>query len=168
MGIPNRAAEFLADLGGMTLALPVLAAALAYAAWRARREEEPRWWAAPLTAALAMLAVPLLVVPLKALFDRQGPPGMGGHGGFYPSGHSATATVAYGAAVLLLAPYVRSAYLRRELLIGGALLVAAVGAGLVRRGYHWPLDVVASWALGGMLLIGAVTGARYLRRSTEE
>ncbi|MDG4864716.1 hypothetical protein P8605_41870, partial [Streptomyces sp. T-3] len=44
----NRAAEFFADLGGMTIAVPVLAAAIAYTAWRARREGEPRWWAAPL------------------------------------------------------------------------------------------------------------------------
>ncbi|NBE54963.1 phosphatase PAP2 family protein [Streptomyces sp. YC537] len=160
---PAGAAELLADLGGLAVAPAVLALAAGYAALRGRREGEPRWWLAPLAAVLALAAVPLLVAPLKALFARPGPPGMNGldgSGGFYPSGHSATAAVAYGAAALLLLPYLRSAYLRRELLVGTALLVAAVGFGLVRRGYHWPLDVVASWFLGGMLLIAMVLAVR--------
>ncbi|MGW0733498.1 phosphatase PAP2 family protein [Streptomyces sp. NPDC002851] len=149
---PDRAAEFLADLGGMAVAPVVLAVVLAYVGWRGLRAGAPRWWVAPLTGALTLAAVPLLVAPLKALLDRPGPPGMG-TGGFYPSGHAATAAVAYGAAVLLLLPYVRTAYLRRELAIGGVLLVAAVGFGLVRRGYHWPLDVVGSWLLSAGLLV---------------
>ena len=72
---------------------------------------------------------------------------------YYPSGHTATAAVAYGAAVLLLLPWLRSAYVRRELTIGCPVLVLAVGFGLVRRGFHWPLDVVASLVLSAMLLI---------------
>ncbi|WP_346265750.1 phosphatase PAP2 family protein [Streptomyces sparsogenes] len=78
--------------------------------------------------------------------------------GFYPSGHAATAAVAYGAALLLLRPYPRRPQhsrhraLRRALVALVALLNLAVGAGLVRRGYHWPLDVVGSWCLSGCLL----------------
>ncbi|MFC7308729.1 phosphatase PAP2 family protein [Streptomyces monticola] len=161
---PDRAAELLADLGGITVAPLVLVAVLAYVARRGGASGEPCWWAAPFAALLALASVPVLVSALKALFDRQGPPGMGTHGGFYPSGHSTTATVAYGAAALLLVPLVRSAYLRRELLIGAGLLVAAVGLGLVRRGYHWPLDVVGGWLLGGMILIVMTLGARHLVR----
>ncbi|CAM5688045.1 Phosphatase PAP2 family protein OS=Streptomyces alboniger OX=132473 GN=CP975_26190 PE=4 SV=1 [Streptomyces alboniger] len=148
---PDRAAEFLADLGNLTVAVPVLAAVVAYTAWRGRQAGAHRWWLPPVAAAVAMLSVPLLVVPLKAAVARPGPPGMAGDG-YYPSGHTATATVAYGAAALLLLPLLRGAYGRRGLLIGCAALNLGVGFGLVRRGYHWPLDVVASWLLFGMLL----------------
>lgn len=162
---PAGAAELLADLGGMAVAPAVLALCAGHAALRGRRAGQPRWWAAPLGAALALAAVPALVAPLKALLARPGPPGMDGSGGFYPSGHAATAAVAYGAAALLVLPYLRSAYLRRELLVGTGLLVAAVGFGLVRRGYHWPLDVVASWLLGTMLLtVTALAVRRTVRR----
>ncbi|WPO71039.1 phosphatase PAP2 family protein [Streptomyces sp. KN37] len=166
---PERAAEFFADLGNLGVAVPVLGAVLAYAAWHGRRAGVFRWWLAPLAAAVAMAAVPALVVPLKAAVDRPGPPGMAGHDGFYPSGHAATAAVAYGAAALLALPLLRRAYGRGGLLIGCVLLNVAVGFALVRRGYHWPLDVVASWLLCGMLLtaMAALTG-RYGRHPGPE
>lgn len=150
--LPDRAAEFLADLGNITVAVPVLVAVAAYTAWRARRSGTFQWWLPAVAALVALAAVPALVAPLKALIDRPGPPGTAGDGGFYPSGHAATAAVAYGAAALLLLPLLRGAYGRRELVIGCCLLNVAVGFGLVRRGYHWPLDVVASWCLAAVLL----------------
>ncbi|WP_344396954.1 phosphatase PAP2 family protein [Streptomyces vastus] len=150
--LPDGFAELLADLGNFTVAVPVLVVALAYVAWRARRAGTPRWWLPTLAALVTMAAVPALVVPLKEAVGRTGPPGMAGDG-YYPSGHTATAAVAYGAAVLLLLPWLRGSYVRRELAIGCLVLVVAVGFGLVRRGYHWPLDVVASLVLSAMLLI---------------
>ncbi|MFL1900046.1 phosphatase PAP2 family protein [Streptomyces tauricus] len=154
--LPTGAAEFLADLGNIAVAVPVLAAVAAYVAWRALRADLPRWWLPPLAALLTMAAVPLLVVPLKEAVGRTGPPGMAGDG-YYPSGHTATAAVAYGAAVLLLLPWLRNRYLRRELTIACLVLVAAVSFGLVRRGYHWPLDVAGSWCLSAVLLLGLAT-----------
>ncbi|MDT0452591.1 phosphatase PAP2 family protein [Streptomyces hesseae] len=139
--VPSWGAEFLADLGNTVVAVPVLLAAVVFAAVRGRR------WRPPVAAALAMVAVPLLVVPLKWWIGRAGPPAMGAgpHDGFFPSGHAATAAVAYGAAALLVfrrwwwvAPYV--------------LLNLGVGLGLVRQGYHWPLDVVGAWCLAGVVL----------------
>ncbi|MFJ2768342.1 phosphatase PAP2 family protein [Streptomyces sp. NPDC087300] len=165
--LPDRAAEFLADLGNITVAVPVLAVVLAHVAWRGRREGSFRWWLPPAAAAVTMALVPLLVVPFKEAVDRPGPPGADGLG-YYPSGHAATALVAYGAAVLLLLPLLRGAYGRRELVIACALLNIAVGFGLVRRGYHWPLDVVASWVLCGALLqVLALVIARYGREPVE-
>ncbi|MET7764083.1 phosphatase PAP2 family protein [Streptomyces sp. NPDC005393] len=150
--LPSPTAELFADLGNTAAALPVLVLALAYAAWRARRAGMARWWPAPLAAAVAMAAVPALIAPLKAMIDRPGPPGpLADQSGFFPSGHAATAAVAYGAAVLLLSPLLGQR-LRRPLLVAVVLLNLCVGAGLVRRGYHWPLDVVASWCLSGCLL----------------
>ncbi|MFH8611808.1 phosphatase PAP2 family protein [Streptomyces sp. NPDC018029] len=163
---PGRAAEFLADLGNVTVAVPVLLAVLAYTAWRGRRAGTFRWWLSAAAAAVTMAAVPALVAPLKAVIDRPGPPGTDGHGGYFPSGHTATAAVAYGAAVLLLLPLLRGAYGRRELVIGCVLLNVGVGFGLVRRGYHWPLDVVASWCLSALLLqVMVLVISRSTRRS---
>ncbi|WP_179200392.1 phosphatase PAP2 family protein, partial [Streptomyces sp. NRRL B-24085] len=49
---------------------------------------------------------------------------------------------------------------RRALALVCALLVLAVSYGLVRRGYHWPLDVLASWCLSALLLSLLVTVVR--------
>ncbi|GHJ36337.1 phosphatase PAP2 family protein [Streptomyces sp. TS71-3] len=166
-GLPRPLAELLADLGNASVAVPVLALALAHAALRDRRGGLPRWWLPPLAAALAMAVVPALVAPLKAAVGRAGPPGAD-PGGYFPSGHAATAVVAYGLAALLLLPSLRRRAHRRLLLAGVLVLNAAIGAGLVVRGYHWPLDVLGSWLLcwallgvwgGGVRLSGASAGA---------
>ncbi|MFI0814040.1 phosphatase PAP2 family protein [Streptomyces sp. NPDC021098] len=152
--LPAPAAEFFADLGNTAVALPVLGVALGCAVWRtpSRTRAAARRWPGPLAAAVAMAAVPALVAPLKALLDRPGPPGpLAGETGFFPSGHAATAAVAYGAAAVLLLPLLRER-LRGWLIAAVVLLNLAVGVGLVRRAYHWPLDVAGSWCLCGCLL----------------
>ncbi|MBM7173834.1 hypothetical protein JQK87_36800, partial [Streptomyces sp. G44] len=45
---PDRAAEFLADLGNPGVAVPVLGVVLACAAWHGRRAGALRWWLAAL------------------------------------------------------------------------------------------------------------------------
>ncbi|MFF8452508.1 phosphatase PAP2 family protein [Streptomyces leeuwenhoekii] len=150
---PDRISELLSDLGNVQVALPVLAAALACAAWHGRSSGADRWWLPPAAGALAMAMVPLLVAPLKAWTARPGTPVVPPAVGYFPSGHTATAVVAYGGAVLLLLPWLGPAVARRALLTAGAVLVLGVSFGLVRRGYHWPLDVVASWCLGTVLLV---------------
>ncbi len=149
---PRGAAEFFADLGNMEVALPVLLLFLGAAAWHARRADRRRRWLPPLAALAAFAAVPLLVVPLKALVDRPGPPGAN-PGGYYPSGHTATATVVYGICALLLLPLLRRAA-RRIVIALCVLINLGVGCGLVLRGYHWPLDVAGSWLLCLPLLAG--------------
>ncbi|KUJ64743.1 phosphoesterase PA-phosphatase [Streptomyces albus subsp. albus] len=170
--LPAPLAELLADLGGMAVALPVLALAIGYAGWRLRRTGA-HWWGVPLAGALAMAAVPALIAPVKELIDRPGPPGpVAGSDGFYPSGHTATAAVAYGAAALLLlsaSPHRRRPGRGRlpAVAAGGwaalVLLNAGVGLGLVVRGYHWPLDVLGSWCLSGVLLTVLSLVCRRLR-----
>ncbi|MFJ4685780.1 phosphatase PAP2 family protein [Streptomyces sp. NPDC088789] len=149
---PDGFSEFLSDLGNVEVAVPVLALAAGWAARRARRAGAVRWWV-PATAALALMAlVPLVVVPVKMLTDRPGTPVVPPATGYFPSGHTTTALVAYGCAVLLLLPWTRPASARRALVPVGAAAVLGVSYGLVRRGYHWPLDVVAGWCLGVVLL----------------
>lgn len=144
---PDRFSEALADLGNAGVAIPVLAVALLWAAWRARRTGMDRWWLPSVAAAVLMALVPALVVPLKELTARPGTPVVAPGTGYYPSGHTATAAIAYGAATLLVLPWLRSTRTRRALVIGCVLLVLAVSFGLIRRGWHWPLDVTASWLL---------------------
>ncbi|MFF4256180.1 phosphatase PAP2 family protein [Streptomyces sp. NPDC001663] len=150
---PDRFSELLADLGSVTVAVPVLVLVLAYVARRRRAAGTYRWWLPPLAAAGLMAMVPALIVPLKELTARPGTPVMPPGTGYYPSGHTATAAVAYGSAALLLFPWLRTAYARRALLAACASVNLAVGFGLVRRGFHWPLDVVASWCLCTLLIM---------------
>ncbi|WP_329545225.1 phosphatase PAP2 family protein [Streptomyces sp. NBC_01356] len=149
---PARIYELLADLGNITVAVPVLAVVLVYVARRARRAGRDRWWLPSVAAAVLMAVVPALIVPMKELVARPGPPVMGPGTGFYPSGHTATAAIAYGAATLVLWPWLRTAHTRRALLGACLVLNLAVPYGLIRRGFHWPLDVVASWCLCAVLL----------------
>ncbi|MGY1438323.1 phosphatase PAP2 family protein [Streptomyces reniochalinae] len=155
---PSRtAAESLSDVGNMTVALPVLAAAMALALWLTRG----RGWRPVLCYVSAMVVMALVVTGVKSWTDRTGP--LGG-GGFYPSGHAATTTVALGGALLVVA-----AWLPRALLVvawtGVVVLSLGNGLGLVWRGYHWPLDVVASWCLSVLLLSSAAAFARRTSRS---
>ncbi|MGA5126994.1 phosphatase PAP2 family protein [Streptomyces pseudogriseolus] len=163
---PDRASELLSDLGNGQVALPVLAVALAVAAWRLRATGVDRWWLPPAAGAAAMVLVPVLVVPLKAWTDRPGTPAVPPATGYYPSGHTATAVVAYGAATLLLLPLLGSPAVRRALVALCALLILGVSYGLVRRGYHWPLDVAGSWCLGAALLVGLALVSRSSRRTS--
>ncbi|MBL1289060.1 phosphatase PAP2 family protein [Streptomyces sp. For3] len=145
---PGGLADLFADLGNMQVAVPVLACAVLFAWFRRARR-------AAVYAVLTMAAVPALVVPLKLWTDRQGP--LTEATGYYPSGHTTTAMVAYGAAALLLAPYLRRSWMT---LVAAVLLTAATSVGLVLRGYHWPLDVVAGWCLSGVLLLALRAGTR--------
>ncbi|MEU2373328.1 phosphatase PAP2 family protein [Streptomyces pseudogriseolus] len=163
---PDRASELLSDLGNAQVALPVLAIALAVTAWRLRATGVDRWWLPPAAGAAAMVLVPVLVVPLKAWTDRPGTPAVPPATGYYPSGHTATAVVAYGAATLLFLPLLGSPAVRRALVALCALLILGASYGLVRRGYHWPLDVAGSWCLGAALLVGLALVSRSSRRTS--
>jgi len=112
---PDRPSELLSDLGNVTVAVPVLALALAMTAWRLRATGVDRWWLPPAAGAAAMVLVPVLVVPLKAWTDRPGTPAVPPATGYFPSGHTATAMVAYGTATLLLLPLLGSPAVRRVL-----------------------------------------------------
>ncbi|CAL9575720.1 hypothetical protein SUDANB96_04950 [Streptomyces sp. enrichment culture] len=162
---PDRASELLSDLGNVPVAVPVLALAAAYAAWRARRAGTEGWWRPAAAAGVLMALVPALVVPVKLLTDRPGTPAVPPATGYFPSGHTATAAVAYGTAALLLLPWLRQAPARRAVIAVAVALLLGASYGLVRRGYHWPLDVAASWCLGTLLLTAfLLTVSRSSRR----
>ncbi|WP_405488308.1 phosphatase PAP2 family protein [Streptomyces sp. NBC_00096] len=140
--VPDAVTQRLSDLGNVPVAVPVLLLAVLYAVRRGNRRGAA-------AAALAMALVPALIVPLKEWTARPGPLEPWATG-YYPSGHTATAYVAYTAAALLVAPYTR----RRWPLPLAAALTALTAAGLILRGYHWPLDVLASFLMCTPLLLG--------------
>ncbi|WP_308379201.1 phosphatase PAP2 family protein [Streptomyces sp. ISL-43] len=139
--VPDAVTQRLSDLGNIPVAVPVLLLAVVYAARRGNRRGAA-------AAALAMALVPALIVPLKEWTGRPGPlePWAAG---YYPSGHTATAYVAYGAAALLLRPHTR----RPWPLLVAAALTSLTATGLILRGYHWPLDVLASLLMCTPLLL---------------
>ncbi|MET7689691.1 phosphatase PAP2 family protein [Streptomyces sp. NPDC005483] len=166
---PDRLGAGLSDLGNVQVAVPVLVVALAYVTWHHRRRGTDRWWLPATAAALLMALVPAVVVPLKIWTDRSGTPVVPPGTGYFPSGHTATAAVAYGSATLLLLPLLPTHRSRSTLVLLYGLLVLGVSYGLVRRGYHWPLDVVAGWCLSVLLLRLLVTVVtRYGRKPAEE
>lgn len=162
------AAQVLADLGDIQIAVPLLAAVLGYSAWRHRRAGRAFWWLPSAWCALAMALVGLVVMPLKDLVARPAPGSavLVDHSGYYPSGHASTAAMACGLTLLLALPLLSRKAARRLLVATAVLLNAAVGAALVWRGYHWPLDVVAGWCLcGALLALIALPVRRWRRRA---
>ncbi|MFE2553161.1 phosphatase PAP2 family protein [Streptomyces sp. NPDC059355] len=147
--LPDSVTERLSDLGNVPVAVPVLVLAMAYSVRRSRA------WAPALTAGLAMALVPAAIVPLKQWTARPGPlePWAAG---YFPSGHTATSAVAYIGAALLVSPYAR----RPWPLAAALLLTAATAIGLILRGWHWPLDVLASCFLCTPLLLAVAHAVR--------
>ena len=161
---PDRFSELLSDLGNVQIAVPVLVTVLGYVAVRGRQAGLRVWWVAPVTAAVAMAVVPVAVVPVKALVGRGGTAAVPPGSGYFPSGHAATAVVAYGAVALVLLPWLSGVRPRRAVAAGAGVADLGVGYGLVRRGYHWPLDVVAGWCLGVVLLTALVLAVGRVQR----
>ncbi|MFG2996166.1 phosphatase PAP2 family protein [Streptomyces sp. NPDC048340] len=155
--VPDAVTERLADLGNIPVALPVLLLAMAHARRRGARR-------GVLAAASAMALVPALVVPFKEWTARPGPlePWAAG---YFPSGHTATAFVAYGCAALLVRPYARRKW-RTAATAAALVLTGATAVGLVLRGFHWPLDVVASLLMCTPLLLAVRSSCRSSRRSS--
>ncbi|MEV6577672.1 phosphatase PAP2 family protein [Streptomyces sp. NPDC051582] len=147
--VPDSVTERLCDLGNVPVAVPVLVLAMAYSVRRSRT------WAPALTAALAMALVPAVIVPLKEWTARPGPlePWAAG---YFPSGHTATSAVAYIGAALLVSPYARRPWPMALAL----LLTAATATGLILRGWHWPVDVLASCFLCTLLLVPVAHAVR--------
>ncbi|SCD58902.1 undecaprenyl-diphosphatase [Streptomyces sp. DvalAA-14] len=155
-------AHYFCKLGNIEVAVPVLLAAVCLTGWLGRREALPRWWLPPAAALLVIAVLPVVVTVVKDAVARPAPgltvPDPSGYG-YFPSGHTATSAVAYGAAALLLLPWAGSRAARLVLLAGTPLLLFAVGFCLVWCDYHWPLDVLASWCLT-LSLLTVVAAAR--------
>jgi membrane-associated phospholipid phosphatase len=145
---PQAPAQLITGLGRVTVAVPVLAVVAAALAVRGRTLRPL------LVAATGVVLLLVTVIPAKIIIARPGP-GTGalapGSWGYFPSGHTSTACVCYSIAVLLLTAG-WPARVRRAALAGLAVLWLLVGAALVWCDYHWTSDVLAGWALSGLIV----------------
>lgn len=146
----NTLARKWTHIGSPEVSVPALTLCAGAAAVRTRS------WKPLLAATLAGIALFATVIPGKIYFGRPGPDGMPlapGAWGWYPSGHTSTATVCLGAAAWLLASsFALSARLRRALYAATAAVCVSVGFCLMWCDFHWFLDVLAGGCLSGVIL----------------
>jgi membrane-associated phospholipid phosphatase len=171
--------QLVGDLGSTKIAAPVLVVCAVVVAVRFRS----LWPLAIAAAGGALLAG--TVIPGKILIGRPGPgyaslaPGAWGD---FPSGHTSTAGVCYGLAVLLLTAGTQAAALRgaaggrppglalrgaagdqglrRAAIAATATVCFLVGAAMVWCDYHWFTDVAAGWALSALIVWAVWEGQR--------
>ena len=147
-GSPHAPAQLITDLGRETVAVPVLAVVAVVLAVR-RHTLRPL-----LVAATGVVLLLVTVIPAKIIIGRPGPGTTvlaAGSWGYFPSGHTSTACVCYSIAVFLLIAGWRG-WARRAALAGLAAVWLLVGAALVWCDYHWASDVLAGWALSGLIV----------------
>ncbi len=103
----------------------------------------------------------------KGLVDRQRPPQIvwlvSAHGGSFPSGHAANATLVFTNLAFVSLLLIRLRTARVATSIGAVLAVAAVGFSRAELGVHWTTDVIASvLVVGAWLAATACLFAPYL------
>lgn len=115
-----------------------------------------RHWHGALTLALSVLGTQAVVQIVKLTVDRPRPAVNGAmteaHGPSFPSAHSATAVALY-ATLSLLAAHRCQGWRRAAVLATGGALVAGVGISRIQLGAHYPIDVLAGWLTGAVLVL---------------
>jgi membrane-associated phospholipid phosphatase len=116
---------------------------------------------------LAVLAAATTSIVLAGKYGigRHAPSGVSGPEalGSYPSGHTATAVILWGALYTTVAEYPQYAVSRPIAWLLSWLGPVLVMVGMVLRDYHWVTDLVAAAALGTVLLQAERLGLRHWR-----
>lgn len=68
----------------------------------------------------------------------------------FPSGHAAISAIVYLTLATLLFPVLPDRRIRAFVVIVALILTVSVGISRVYLGVHWPSDVLAGWAFGGV------------------
>ena len=85
----------------------------------------------------------------------------------FPSGHAMVSFVVYGMPAYLAVLTLENWRARVAIVFGAALLVILIGFSRVYLGVHYPSDVLAGYAAGGVWLSALVTGAETVRRGKQ-
>jgi membrane-associated phospholipid phosphatase len=138
----TSAARLITELGsGWLLPVAALLGAVLFLAGRPRHG---------LVLLVAVAGATLVTDTIKLILERPRPPGGGlvaTASSSWPSGHAATTAACFGALAAMAGRWARA---------GAVVVVGAVGATRVYLGVHYPSDVIAGWALGGLWLCAVV------------
>lgn len=144
---PLRAITELGSTGGVTVVagvVLVLGAALGI-------------WRTGLAGALTITLASIANSTAKIAFARERPdlldPIVVEHGFSFPSGHSALGMVAYGVLAVLVHRSRLPAVARFAVITALGILVGLIGISRVWLGVHYPTDVIAGWAAGGVVVL---------------
>jgi undecaprenyl-diphosphatase len=114
-------------------------------------------WRHGAIAAITILAASLLNGSIKLAIARERPdllePVIVERGFSFPSGHSALGMVAYGILAVLVSRSRLPPAVRRVLVFGLGAIVALIGLSRIWLGVHYPTDVLAGWAAGGVIVL---------------
>jgi undecaprenyl-diphosphatase len=157
----------IAELGDLRYAVPIVgtgALVVSQYAWR--------MWPAAFSVG-AFTAVELAVLALKAAVGRPGPGGWqdrDGYPGYFPSGHTATATAVVAIALFVgaqLGP-VRRPRAAEACLAAGAAVGSVAGLRAVLGDTHWASDVVGGLLVSALILVPAMAWCRgFLERAPD-
>ena len=114
-------------------------------------------WRHGLVAALTILLASIANSTLKVAIGRERPdllePLIVERGFSFPSGHSALGMVAYGILAVLVSRSRLPAPWRTAIIVALGVLVALIGISRIWLGVHYPTDVIAGWATGGVIVL---------------
>jgi undecaprenyl-diphosphatase len=114
-------------------------------------------WRHGLIAALTITAASVANSSIKLAIARERPellePVIVERGFSFPSGHSALGMVAYGVLAVLVSRSRLPDGVKRGVVIGLGVLVTLIGISRIWLGVHFPTDVLAGWAAGGVIVL---------------
>jgi undecaprenyl-diphosphatase len=121
-------------------------------------------WRHGLVAALTILLASTANSAIKVAIRRERPelldPIIVERGFSFPSGHSALGMVAYGILAVLASRSRLPQPWRTIIVVALGALVALIGISRIWLGVHYPTDVLAGWAAGGVIVLAFATLTR--------
>ncbi|MGE5701821.1 MAG: phosphatase PAP2 family protein [Clostridia bacterium] len=139
-------------LGSATGLIILLLLTVVLMLWRKKR------WEA-LFLVVAMAGGTIFNQVLKMIFHRERPALhrlIEESGYSFPSGHSMSAIIFYGMLAVLLVVLVKSAVAKVFLCIGAGTLIVLIGLSRIYLGVHYPSDVLAGFAAGGVWMVACL------------
>ena len=142
--------RWITELGSTAAVMAMAAVAFAFAALIGP-------WRHGAVASVTILIASIANSSLKLAMARERPdllePVVVEHGFSFPSGHSALGMVAYGILAVLVTRSRLPARAKQGLVVVLGALVALIGISRIWLGVHYPTDVLAGWAAGGVIVL---------------